>query len=179
MSDRTTDDRQRGPLARSVAWSLVKAQCADRQRSRLGWRGLCDGHSERLGQASIAPVVHVQAISRHERLEGRMLRPDTDSRTVKRWKDADVLSLGRSRNQGNLRSQFGLPMTRGRYCRSIKTTSAPVAFNRQQPLMQFSDVRRQRPVAQHQLVPTCQSNPGAPRSRPRPAAPAYRRFPRH
>ena len=134
---------------------------------------------EELGDAGIAPVVHVQFVRRDEGLERHMpnLVPIAHDREAA--KQIDILLLG-----GDARSDPPCPASPawrspcGTYCMSISTTSAPACLELRDAVAQQDGVR---PRADDRAAPSwCRPararDRDARRSRRRRTAPASRRL---
>ncbi len=75
---------------RSSAYGTIDIMAADSDRPLDGFG---DGHAEALGHAGIAPVVHVQPVGRHERLERHMVVIAPTLHHVEAAEQVDILRL--------------------------------------------------------------------------------------
>ena len=115
-------------------------------------RGFGDGVGEKLGDAAIAPVVHVQPVGRDERFERNVLNFVPIAHDREAVEQVDVFLLG---GHGDLifhaRAFPIWPSTLGTYCMSISTTSAPASLSCSMPSRSNTLMRLQRMIAHHRI----------------------------
>src|SRR5215467_6866952 len=92
-----------------------------------------DGSAKQLGEAGIAPVIHVQAILRHEHIKRKMLGVMPVAHHGEALEQIDILFFRGDRNLLDHAGVSDLASTAGANCGSMSTTSAPVAFNCSMP----------------------------------------------
>jgi hypothetical protein len=121
----------------------------DRSRGDRPRRGFGDGRAEKLGDASVAPVVHVEAVGRHESVERQMLHVVPIAHHGEAPEEIDIFLLRGERNLLDHAGRFRFGEHRRRELWIDQDHVGPGILEFLDALAKLDIVGAERVIAQH------------------------------